>query len=365
MDGKKKRRVAPNVYLVTRSNGRQFYTVRFMLNGKPTERSLGSSDELSLRKAKALAGQTILDAQKDVTERTRTRTAPTFKACLDECLADIERVKQWRNPKSAHQWRQSIEQYAVPIIGSMKVEEITREDILRVLKPFWMTKTETAKRLQQRLSAVFDWMILKGYCESNPAQWRSNLSFSLPAKEKIINRKHHDAPSIDELKTVVRYCVEHPSPVSGVLLLTIATVSRVSEVRQVQAKQIDGSVWSIPGEVQKVNKGVRRVPLSRLAHEALKMAEPNGVLFRGLRGGMVTVDSPRQKLIKILGRNTTTHGIRSTFRDWCARESVDWEVAEMCLSHEVRSMTERAYQRDDLLERRREVLERWSDLMLN
>jgi integrase len=97
-----------------------------------------------------------------------------------------------------------------------------------------------------------------------------------------------------------------------------------------------------------------------LAHEALKMAEPQGVLFRGLRGGMVTVDSPRQKIIKILGRSTTTHGIRSTFRDWCARESIDWEVAEMCLSHEVRSMTERAYQRDDLIERRREVLERWS-----
>ena len=359
-----KERVAPNLYLVTRENGRRFYVVRFKINGKTLERSLGSAEELSLRKATARAGYTIMEAQGNVQDLEKKRSVPTFKEALPKCLADIERVKQWRNPKSSHQWRSTIEQYALPIIGNKRVNEITRDDILAVLMPHWMTKTVTAKRLQQRLAVVFDWMILKKHCDTNPAQWQSNLAFSLPAKEKIIKRKHHDAPTVEELQKVVKYCLERPGATNGLLLMTIATVSRVSEVRQAQAEQIKGDVWEVPGEAQKVNRGMRRVPLTALASRALDMAEATGILFRGLRGGMLALDTPRLKLIKILGRPTTVHGIRSTFRDWCARGSVEWEVAERCLSHEVGNETERAYLRDDLLEKRRAVLEKWAELML-
>jgi integrase len=89
-----------------------------------------------------------------------------------------------------------------------------------------------------------------------------------------------------------------------------------------------------------------------------------GVLFKGLRGGMVVLDAPRLKLCKVIGRASTVHGIRSTFRDWAAAQGIDRDTAERCLSHEVGTDTERAYLRRDFLEERRAVLERWAAVML-
>ena len=54
---------------------------------------------------------------------------------------------------------------------------------------------------------------------------------------------------------------------------------------------------------------------------------------------------------------------RSTFRDWCAREGVDTAVAEKCLMHSLKSV-QAAYQRDDLLERRRPVMQAWADTIM-
>ena len=63
------------------------------------------------------------------------------------------------------------------------------------------------------------------------------------------------------------------------------------------------------------------------------------------------------------GGTATMHGCRSTFRDWCAREGVDTAVAEKCLMHSLKSV-QAAYQRDDLLERRRPVMQQWADAFL-
>lgn len=357
-------RVAPNLYDVGLPSGAHVYQVRWMANGRARERNIGAVGAVSLRQAKALAAAVIADmAEQDA--KAAQKTAPTFSDMCAEALADIERAKRWRNPRSAAQWRSSIERDAFPVLGRMRVDEIDRDCILRVLRPIWNTKPESARRLQQRLAAVFDWAIMKGYRETNPAQWRSNLAFSLPPISKVAERAHHDAPTLDEVRQAVAYCLAHPSPVSGCLLLTIATVCRVSEARQATAEQIAGDVWHVPGYAQKVNRGERRVPLSALAMRALAMADnAHGVLFKGLRGGMVVLDAPRLKLCKVIGRPSTVHGIRSTFRDWAAANGIDRDTAERCLSHEVGSDTERAYLRRDFLEERRAVLERWAAVML-
>ena len=65
----------------------------------------------------------------------------------------------------------------------------------------------------------------------------------------------------------------------------------------------------------------------------------------------------------VAGLPFTVHGMRSTFRQWCEREKVRYEVAETALGHAVGERVERAYQRDDLLAERREVMERWADYL--
>ena len=58
----------------------------------------------------------------------------------------------------------------------------------------------------------------------------------------------------------------------------------------------------------------------------------------------------------------TTHGFRSSFRDW-AGECTDHtrESAELSLAHKVGDDTERAYRRGDALEKRRILMQDWAD----
>ena len=358
MDQTRRRvRVAPNLYTSKTKAGTELYVVRWMVGKKAIERSLGPASLMTLKQAKAKAAALIATE----TEPAQKKAAlPTFADVARDALAEIERAKHWRNPRSAEQWRNSLRNDALPILGRLRIDEVTRDDVLKVLRPIWDTKPESAKRLQQRLASIFDWAIMRRFRQDNPAAWRSNLAFALPPRSRVQKVEHHDAPTLDELRQVVAYCRAHPSPVSGCLLLVIATVCRVSEARQATAEQISADVWTVPGAAQKVDRGARRVPLSTLGLEAVAMGQRSGLLFRGLRGGMVALDCPRLKLIGILGRATTAHGIRSTFRDWAPGAGIDRDTAERCLSHEVGSDTERAYLRRDFLEERRAALELWA-----
>ena len=60
----------------------------------------------------------------------------------------------------------------------------------------------------------------------------------------------------------------------------------------------------------------------------------------------------------------TMHGMRSTFRDWCTQNGVNEIVAEKSLMHSTGNEVVSAYQRSDLLEERREVMQKWADLLL-
>jgi integrase len=66
-----------------------------------------------------------------------------------------------------------------------------------------------------------------------------------------------------------------------------------------------------------------------------------------------------------VGRDDVTiHGIRSTFRDWCAATGADFETAERCLSHQTTTQVQRAYLRRDYFEERKALLQKWADVLL-
>ncbi len=356
----KKEQIAPNLYRVTKPTGQAYYIARFTLNGRRVERSLGNVSTMSVKAAKtALAA--LLSGQ--VGERT---TAPRkmFAECALAAVDDIANVKRWRNPKSRAQWLASLKNDAFPSLGKTPIDKITRDDVLRVLRPIWDTKTESARRLQQRLSAVFDWAIVKGYRQDNPAAWKSNLQFFLPQPSKVASVTHHDAPSIAELRQVVAYCLSHKSIVSGALLFVIGTVCRVGECIQLTAEQIDGDTWNVPKTAQKTALDGRRVPLTSLALDGVAMGAKSGIVFTGMKGGAIAQDTARLKLQMILKRKTTVHGIRSTFRDWADSDGIRREVAESCLSHQVAGKVESAYLRKDFFDERKAALNRWKDTLV-
>ena len=256
----------------------------------------------------------------------------------------------------------------LPVIGDMNIEEIDNKAVLSVLQPIWFEKTETASRVRMRMEAVFAWLIHEGLRKNalNPAMWSNALEFDLPAKAKIKPAKHHEAMTVEEARKAVAYCLEHPSPVSAAIVFGIATCTRLNEFLNASWDEIDinNSVWSVPPERRKDGKEFpHRVPLSSLAKKAMAMAEKEGNLFMW-QGRVISRDSPRAKLRDIIKRPVTMHGCRSTFRDWCAVNEIDHATAEKALSHKWGNEVTNAYLREDLLEKRRELMQQWADELL-
>ncbi len=348
---RKKERVAPNLYIVTRDNGKRFYIVRFMLNGKAIERSLGQVEKISLRSARAKAGAIMASPPEGKPERKK---ALTFQECAEQAFANFQAIGKWRNGNLALRWWGRLALHALPFLGAMPIDDVSREDCLQILKPIWLEKTATAKELRQSISAIFDFAIVQGFRDDNPATWKSNLEFFLPKAASIHETKHHTAPSIEELQKAVPVLIKSKAICSGLLLFIMATVSRFGECNQATASQIQDEVWTVPKEAQKAATEPRKVPLSELAIIALTKPKPFG-----------HSESLALKNLKaVIGRGVTIHGIRSTFRDWCAAEGEDFETAERCLSHQTTTKVQRAYLRRDYFEERKALLQKWSNVLL-
>ena len=128
----------------------------------------------------------------------------------------------------------------------------------------------------------------------------------------------------------------------------------------------DTAIWTVPGGRTKSGRE-HRVPLTNEALTILRGLnhlgdDPDAVLFPSPRGRPLSDTAMRKYLQTIMGKTgLTVHGFRSTFRDWIAeRTGFPREVAEAALAHVLRDQTEAAYQRGDMLDRRRKLMEAWA-----
>ena len=79
--------------------------------------------------------------------------------------------------------------------------------------------------------------------------------------------------------------------------------------------------------------------------------------------GKVLSDNTLSKLLRELKIEAVPHGFRSSFRNWCAENNVDREIAEQALAHTIKNATEAAYLRSDILDLRRELMRTWGDYL--
>ena len=92
--------------------------------------------------------------------------------------------------------------YCAPL-RPKSVAEIGTEDVLKVLKPLWTAKPETASRLRGRIERVLDFARARGQrAGENPARWRGHLDAILPKRAKL-TRGHHKAMSFDDVPAFV------------------------------------------------------------------------------------------------------------------------------------------------------------------
>lgn len=367
-------KIDTGLYLRVRGKYRNFY-LKAQVDGARREIGLGSSTEMSLSVAKAKAlkikaqianGEFKLEKPAKKVEQKEM----SFSEVSEKAIEAIKNARRWKNAKHAHQWVQTVNDFAVPVLGKMPISQITRDDILDVITPIWETKTETASRLLGRLERIFDYATFKGlYTMPNPARWKGNLDMILPPPRKVKQAVHHAAMTTEEAQGVAARYLDSDFMSHKAILFGLLTATRVSEFINARWDEFDfaNQVWLVPPERRKDGKNYpHRVPLCKQAIQMLETIEQKGdLVFVNENGVRLNAETPRLILMKLLKRKVTMHGCRSTFRDWCAESGKDPILAEKSLMHATGNEVEQAYQRSDLLEQRRVLMQEWADFLFS
>ena len=199
--------------------------------------------------------------------------------------------------------------------------------------------------------------------------WKGNLEAYFPPPARVHRREHQKAYTIEALADQLKASLRVDRPVHNAFVFGVLTATRQAEFNDAKWSEIDfeHKVWTVPPERRKDRKPEPfRVPLSDQAIALLKRITPESEYI--FSGSYYNNRSVARYYVSTMvqyasGSTATMHGCRSTFRDWCAREGIDTAVAEKCLMHSLKSV-QAAYQRDDLLERRRPVMQQWADAIL-
>ena len=357
--------------------GNRAWVFRFTspATGKERWMGLGSVDDVPLQKAREAAQQarTLVRQSIDPIEHRKAQRAAakveasraiTFKAYAEGFISSRE--AGWKNDKHRQQWRNSLGTYAYPLIGHLPVVEVDTAAVLSVLRPIWQAKPETASRLRGRIEAILSAAKAEGLRNGeNPAGWRGHLDQIFPSRKKVRGITHHTALPYSEIPHFMSSLRADTSTASSLLQFIVLTAARYSEAALAEWDEInwERKVWTVPAQRMKA-KRPHAVPLSDAALAVLRAVHADaGMIFRGMRDGRPLSDVALAKAIK---RHTntpaTTHGMRSTFRDWAGDcTHFPREVAEAALAHVVGDETEIAYRRADALEKRRELMTEWSN----
>jgi integrase len=350
---------------ITKSGGKS-WIMRYMLDGRPVYMGLGPLHAVSLAEARIRARQyrQLLVEKRDPLQAKQEAIAAakvdaarmkTFKQVTLEFLNESGNVQSFRNEKHRRQWESTLENYAFPTLGNMPLGVIDTAAIYSSIKPVWTRAPETASRLRGRIERILDFAKARGYLlGDNPARWEL-LKGVLPKKPKA---EHHKAMPISELPAFMAGLREKESLSAKALEFLILTASRTNEVIAMRWSEVDFAkkLWVIPAKRMKAGKE-HRVPLSDRAIAVLSSVPRNGSDMIFPLSNMAMLE-----LLKgVAGNGYTTHGFRSSFRDWAGdHTNYSREVVEQALAHTIQNKVEAAYRRGDALQKRRHLMDDWA-----
>ena len=381
------------LYLQIGPTGAKSWLFRYQFGGKSRRMGLGAVHAVSLKEARERAaecrnrlseGKDPLEEREGALEAARVEAARsrTFQTYALEYVSQNEPA--WRNAKHRQQWRNTLATYVYPKIGDLQIRSINAKlvaDVLRqpveakkggMTQPFWIARPETADRVRGRMEAILDYaMALEQRDTINPASLHARLRNLLPQRPKLGGVKHHAALPFEDMTSFFRRLRSQPALAALGLQLLILTAARTGEVLFATWDEFDlkKQVWTIPAVRMKAGRD-HRVPLSEAAIavvERLKdLDQGSNFIVPGLKPNKPLSNMAFLQLLKRMGYDDlTSHGFRSTFRDWAAEcTSFPREVVEMALAHTIENKVEAAYRRSDLFGKRMKLMDAWADFCL-
>lgn len=357
------------LYLQVTASGAKSWVYRYRFEGRRPEMGLGPLHVVSLAEARVAAEAARKTAQSGQDPLAGRRSSAIASASIptfwEAAVAYIEeRRAGWSNPKHAGQWTTTLETYAKPIIGSMRVDRIETDHVLAVLRPIWTTKTETASRVRQRMEAVLDaTTVQKKRTGENPARWRGHLAMILPKPTAVSKVENFAALPYPELPAFMAALRERHGEAARALEFTILTAARTGMTLGAVPAEIDiaAGTWTVPGERMKA-KVEHTIPLSPAALALARLRMGRQLLFPNDLTQEPLSENAMLALLKRMGfGHITVHGFRSTFKDW-ASETTEFpdDLSEAALAHRIRDKAKAAYKRGTMLEKRRSLMDAWA-----
>lgn len=357
-------------------SGARSWILRATVGARRRDIGLGGFPDVTLagareaaRTARAKIKEGIDPVEESKAKRSALVAAQAAAITFGEAAAKFIEAHEsgWKNAKHAAQWSSTLETYAFPTIGKIRVSDIETAHVITILEKIWTTKTETASRLRGRIESVLDWATVRGYRKGeNPARWKGHLDMLLPARAKVQKVEHHAALDYREVGAFMAELAKIEGMGARALEFAILTVARSGEVRGATWAEIDekAGIWTIPAGRMKAEKE-HRIPLTSTALALLaklpRIAGTDLIFPNSNETPSALSDMTLTAVLRRMGVAVTAHGFRSTFRDWAGETTAyPREVIEHALAHQLKDKAEAAYARGTLFDKRRRLMADWA-----
>ena len=365
-----------------RANGvlSKVFQQRLRVNGKQITVGIGEYPTVLLEMARDIAFENAQGArdgidprpgkdEKKVEERDEDEDkteVPTFAEAAESVI--VERRGIWKSGSSSEKgWTGNIQRHALPVIGEKRVDAITEEDIVDMLKPLWKSnKIRTAKDLLSQTKIIMSWCRREKHRSDTPVT--EFVSEHAPPTKPT---KHYEFVPYYEVAAALEKIREcgRASTTKLAQEFQIFTACRHGSIRKARWSEIDwdNRIWTSPEEHMKTGR-LHRVPLSTGAMAVLEKAlqfkkGESGIIFPSLSpesvDGIIS-GTALANMCQDLALSGTPHGFRGSFGTWCGEMGVDRDLRRAALSHSPDEVDD-AYMHSDFLERRRPLMQAWSD----
>ena len=361
--GRKKYADGGGLSLLVSPAGSKVWYLRKRVDGKEQMISLGAYPAVSLADARRAAEEVGARLAMGLPPKEEPKPVTTFGELVKEWLV-LQASRQ--SPAYVRDIGQRLARHVLPYLAGKPIPEISPRETLDILNRVCAEgHVETARRLRQYISRIFRFAIVTERAEHDPAAVLSDALPS-PQRERMAARTKPD-----DARAIFRACKYYAgaSTVRNALLFQALTAARPGMVNAAEWSEmnLNSAVWTIQADKMKMRREFR-VPLSAPAlaviQEQTAISGGHRYVFGGRdRSRPLSGNTMRQALRSMGFDDHVPHGWRAAFSSICNEYGHRPDAIELCLAHEQRDKVRAAYNRSQLWDERRALMEWWANFL--
>ena len=327
------------------TKGTKAFVLSYRINGRKRIITLARASEISLKEVREIAGDQLVSirmGQDDPLEkRQEARKAPTVSDGLRRFFDEFTsaRIKMGRlSPRTVKDYRWQSQRYVEPALGKLKIADVKRGDIERMVAPLPGTLGNRVLALTSRIFNQFERWELRPQ-HSNPAYGVER------SREEARDRVLAPSELAALAKALKKFEQQHPVSVS-VIRFASFTGLRIGEILKIEWSHIDFESGRLVLPETKTGRRVHDLPEPALAilNSLPRFNRCEWVFTNNGRAGTIyrTVRKHFIEIVKEAGlENVKLHDLRRTVMTQAAASGVGTHVLRDILGHKTTAMADR------------------------